>query len=124
MKKKEKEKKLTFKELFQNGMEVTNLKWNEAKGIYLGNKEGQDALVAAATATQKLGEIKNNVDNSKINLAKTILMGAGMVAETWMHNSDQNQANFLRLASNGYFGTKECEQNGKNFNLRKYYQNK
>lgn len=119
--KKTKVKKPSFKELLNNSIRVTNNKWEEANGLYIGTKEGQEALTAAATATEKITAAKRNVEEAKCNLARIGLAIAGMTLESTMLSETMNDCNYLRLATKGFLGAQEAEKAMKDFNLRKYY---
>ena len=113
-------KNYTFKELEQAQTNLTMMKIDEARGLYIGTKEGQDALAAASQSYRDLAEVRETRKKLVVDGVKIGLAAATVALDVRTHVRDLQQCWWYKVSSYGNGGEKEAEQFGRNFDIEKH----
>lgn len=115
-----KQKKLKAKTVRQEFLEALSIKIAEGKGMYIGSEDAQGAWNAIANAYGKFVEADERTKETMIYAGRTVLAAVMSAIELEQHREDMNQANWMRVATNGIDGTRDAINAGKDFSIEKH----
>ena len=118
MAKKDKEKRISIRDLQNEYNELVMVKINESKGMYIGTHEATEAANAAATLYSKGIEAECRIRDSKVNFGKAVAGAIAMATDLCM--TERNINTCLGLEQAYHCGKQEIQTIRKNYNPRKY----